>query len=171
MTAYDIFVQAIGVIGIISSILSFQFKKYEHIMTFRTASEILFSAQYFFLKAYTGMTTNLIGCIRNLIFVKMIQKGKSTISIRVVFSALFMLFSILTWEGFKSIFIGIAKVLSTIAYGSSNTGFLRIVMLSTSICWFIYDFSVKSYAGCISGIFTISSIVISIIRIDIIKKI
>lgn len=170
MTAYDIFVQAIGVIGIISSVLSFQCKNHKPLMIFRTGNEFFFAIQYFLLGAYTGTAMNILGCTRNLIFTKMVEKNKSTVKMRVVFSALFLIFSIFTWSGFKSILVGIAKVLSTVAYGSSNTAFVRILILITSISWFTYNFMVKSYAGCVCEFFTICSIIVGIIRIDLVKE-
>lgn len=159
-----------GVAGIISSIISFQCKKHKPLMLFRTANELLFGLQYLMLGAYTGMFANFIGCVRNTIFTRMVEKKKSTMRMRFLFSVLFIVMSFFTWAGFKSILIGVAKAMSTYAYGSKNTGFVRIMILLTSSVWLFYDAAVKSYAGCACEIFTLCSIIAGIIRIDILKK-
>lgn len=170
MTAYNFIVQALGIAGIVASILSFQCKRHKPLMCLRTANELLFGIQYLMLGAYTGMLANFIGCARNIIFTKMVEKEKNTMNMRLLFSAAFIAMSFFTWAGFKSILIGIAKVVSTYAYGSKSTGFVRIMILITSSIWLFYNFTVKSYAGCACEIFTLCSIITGIIRIDILKK-
>lgn len=169
ITLFDIAVQALGVIGIIASILSFQCSEHKKLLSLRTGNEFFFAVQYCLLGAYTGMCMNLLGCVRNIIFAKLVEKDKSTHFARAIFSLLFVIFSICTWAGFKSILISIAKVLSTYAYGSSKTGTVRVIIFFTSISWLIYNFMVKSYAGCICELFTLCSIIIGFIRFDIPK--
>ena len=68
----DVIIQLIGGLGIIASIISFQCKKHNSILIFRTLNEGIFALQYFLLGAYTGMAMNLVRCIRNIIFTKQI---------------------------------------------------------------------------------------------------
>ncbi len=166
-SVYQIIVQALGVIGIIASVLSFQCKKHGKLLFLRTANEFFFGIQYFLLGAYTGMAMNLIGCVRNLIFVDMVKKNKNTIPARIAFSVLFLAGTLITWSGMKSILIGAAKVISTFAYGSSNTFVVRIMVFITSSSWLAYNLMVKSYAGCVCEMLTLCSIIAGIIRIDI----
>lgn len=72
----QIIIQSIGALGIIASIISFQTKKHNQILLFRTLNEFLFAIQYVLLGAYTGMAMNLVGCVRNIIFTKQVEKGK-----------------------------------------------------------------------------------------------
>lgn len=167
---YDIIIQTIGIIGIIPGVLTFQCKRHKPLMVLKTTNEMIFALQYFMLGAYTGMAMNIIGSIRNLIFAKLVEKNKSTLIPRVAFSGFFLLFSVFTYAGFKSILIGIAKIVSTFAYGNKNVALVRIMILFTSIIWFIYNFVVKSYAGALNELLTICSIIIGIIRLDIPKK-
>ena len=167
MDLYNVLVQGIGVIGIIASIVSFQCAKHKKIIFFRTLNELFFGVQYMMLGAYTGMMMNFIGCIRNSIFSKLVEKKKNTLFAQLCFSAVFLLFIIITWAGAKSLLSGIAKILSTIAYGNSNPFFVRIIIFFTSTSWLVYNYVVGSYAGCACELFTLISIVIGIIRIDI----
>lgn len=164
----EILIQAIGFFGIAASIISFQCKKHNSILFFRTMNEFLFAIQYFMLGAYTGMAMNIVGCIRNCIFSKQVEKNKSTTTSIIIFGALFFIFGVVTWQGAKSILIIIAKILSTMAYGNKNTTFVRGTILITSTSWLIYNASIWSVAGVLCEAFTLLSIIVGIIRLDII---
>ena len=161
-----VLIQAFGIIGIIFNIFTFQCKKHKPLLLLKTGNELFFAFQYLLLGAYTGMAMNLVGCVRNVIFTGMVERGKKTGVMQVVFSVLFLIFSALTWVGFHSLLSGSAKVLSTIAYGNKNTAFVRCIILFTSCCWLCYNYVIRSYAGCICELSTMISIIIAIIRID-----
>ena len=166
----DIIIQLIGFLGIIASIIAFQFKKHKTILFFRMLSEFIFAVQYFLLGAYTGMITDLIGCVRNIVFTKQIDKNKKTTVSTAFFSLLFLAFGIVFWEGPKSILVIIAKILSTIAYGNKNPAVVRAVIFITSSSWFIYNYFVFSIAGMLCEAFTLISLIIGIVRLDIMPK-
>ena len=109
---------------------------------------------------------NLLGSVRNIIFTKQVDRGRSTKGTMVLFSGLFFVFGLLTWQGSKSILIIIAKIVSTVAYGNKNPAVVRLLALLTSTAWLIYNASIYSYAGVFSEAFTILSILIGIIRLD-----
>ncbi|MBR5156489.1 MAG: YgjV family protein [Clostridia bacterium] len=167
----EIIIQSVGVLGIIASIISFQCKKHNSILFFRTLNEALFAIQFFLLGAYTGMAMNLVGCVRNVIFTKQISKNKKTTVSTIIFSILFITFGIVTWQGAKSILIMVAKVLSTVAYGNKNTTFVRTILFITCTNWLIYNAIVMSIAGVFCEAFTLSSLIIGVIRLDIIPLI
>ena len=171
MSESDILIQLIGVFGIAASIVAFQFKKHGTVLIFRTLNEALFAVQYFLLAAYTGAAASVLGITRNLIFKKRIAGGKSTSLFIAIFSALFLLFGILTWEGPKSLLIIVAKVLSTISYGNKNTTVIRIIGIVTTTSWLFYNWYVFSIAGVLCEAFTLTSLIIGLIRLDILPKI
>lgn len=170
MNFYNFAVWAIGVLGIIANLISFQCKRHKPLMIFKTGNELLFSVQYFMLGAYTGLAMNLIGCLRNVIFTKLVENGKSTKLYQGIFSAVFLAFMCATWSGFNSMIVGFAKVVSTIAYGNSKTSIVRILIFFTSVAWLVYNLSVGSYTGAICEALTLCSIIAGIIRIDILKQ-
>lgn len=161
---FNFIIQALGVLGIIANVVTFQMTNHKKTMIFKTTNETLFAVQYAMLGAYTGVAMNIVGSIRNIIFVEQVKRNKNTIPMRVVFSILFIVFMILTWAGIKSLLTGFAKVLSTVAYGSKNLTFMRICILVTSACWFAYNVMVGSYAGFICEALTIGSIIVSFVR-------
>lgn len=165
MDWFNILIQIIGACGILCSIISFQCKSHGRILFFRTMNEFLFGIQYVLLGAYTGAGMNLIGCIRNIVFAKQVKDGKKTVISRVLFCVLFIVMVTLTWDGPKSILVGLAKVASTFAYGCKNTVLMRFVILATSTSWLIYNYTVGSMAGVLCEVFTLGSIVVALVRI------
>lgn len=166
-TAFWIFVQFLGVLGILASVLSFQCNGHKKLVVLRTLNEFFFGIQYVLLGAYTGAAMNAVGCVRNLFFAKQVESEKSTVGTRFVFSVLFLAFTAFTRAGFKSVLIGIAKVVSTFAYGSSNVFLVRILIFLTSSSWLAYNVFVGSYAGILCEAFSLVSIIAGVIRIDI----
>lgn len=166
---WNIVIEGIGIVGILAAILAFQCKKHRNLMIFRTMNESLFAVQYFLLGAYTGTAMNLIGCIRNMVFADMVEKKKNTIWARILFSVIILGFIAFTWDGPKSMLSGIAKTVSTFAYGSSRTSLVRALTLCTSAAWLIYNYIVGSNAGVVCEALTLISIVVGIVRIDLCK--
>lgn len=164
----NIVIQTIGGFGILASILSFQCKKHNSILFFRTLNEFIFAIQYFLLGAYTGMVVNLIGCVRNITFTKQLSKNKKTTIAVIFFCIIFIIFGFAAWQGAKSLLIIFAKVLSTLAYGNKNTTIVRSIIFITSTSWLIYNCYVFSVAGVLCEAFTLLSLIIGIIRLDII---
>lgn len=176
MKLYDIILHGVGILGILAAILAFQCRKHNRILAFRTANELLFAVQYFLLgmagqaAAYTGMAMNLVGCVRNTVFTEQVKRGKSTKVSAAIFSVLFLVFTAVTWGGPKSILIGFAKVVSTLAYGNPNPRVVRLLILLTSSCWLVYNIAVGAWEGAICEALTLGSIVIGIIRYDLLRK-
>lgn len=166
----ELLIEILGIIGITASIISFQCKSHKGILIFRTVNEFFFGVQYLLLGAYTGMAMNIVGCGRNVIFTETVKKGKNTRFWVILFSVFFTVFGIVTWQGPKSILVIVAKVLSTLAYSSKNTAFCRRLVLVTASAWLVYNVSVGSTAGAVNEALTLGSIIIGIIRLDILPR-
>ncbi len=169
-SALNIAIELLGLGGLITSVMSLQYKEHSKLMFLRAVNEFLFSLQYFLLKAYNGMAMNIVGFIRDIVFKEMVKKGKSTMKARIIFSAIFVIAGLITFDGFKTIVSTAAKVISSCLYGSSNTKVTRVGVVFTSACWIFYNIAVRSYAGALCDALTLISALIGIIRLDIIKK-
>jgi len=165
-----IITRTVGILGLGANFLSFQFKKHKQILFFRTVNEALFILQYFLLGAYSGGILNAVGCVRNIIFTKQVAAGKKTTVFQIIFCVIFTAFGILTFDGVKSIMLIFAKDLSTIAYGNKNTTVIRTVSFLTHICYLAYNLAVTSYEGAIADGVLLVSLIIGIIRFDILPR-
>lgn len=90
-------IQVIGALGVLAAVLAFQCKRHDRVMVLRTTNELLFALQYALLGEWTGVAMNLIGCVRNMVFRSMVLRGRNTRWARVLFSAMFAAFALLTW--------------------------------------------------------------------------
>lgn len=167
---WTILVQGIGFLGIACSVLAFQYKGYRPLVALRAATELFFGIQYILLGAYSGAAMDFLGVFRNGVFLDCDKKGKSLRPWRLLFSVIFVLATLLTWAGPKSILSAVAKVASTIGYGSSNPRLIRLIVLCSSSCWLIYNSLVFSLAGVLGEIVTLASVLIGILRFDILGK-
>lgn len=167
----EIVIQIIGFCGLLANFISFQFKSHKNILLFRSINEGLFISQYFLLGAFSGAFLNIVGVIRNVIFTKQVAKEKSTTASTIIFSIIFTVFGLLTFDGVKSIMLIFAKVLSTVAYSNKNATIIRTVSFLTHIAYLFYNISVFSLAGALSDGILLVSLIIGIIRFDILPQI
>ncbi len=170
MNLTNIIIQGIGYVGLAFAVIAFQCKSHKKVMICRTLNEAFFAIQYICLGAYTGAVMNVLSSTRNISFAVLVEKGKSTKRLQIVFSIVFLVSGLLTPGGLIRIAVIAAKIISTIAYGIKNTKYIRFLTLPTSIFWLIYNILCHSSAGIICEIFTIISLIAAIIRIDIIEK-
>ncbi len=170
MTLYDWIIQGIGGFGIIASVIAFQCRKHYWILFWRSVSALIFVAQYFLLGAYTGVAMDFIGVGRNFLFAELVRREKKTWGWILVFTAVFITAGIFTWQGWISLFIIAAKLISNAGYGSKNTFILRLMSLLTSVFWLVYNAYVFTLAGILCEAFAIGSILVALWRFDLYPK-
>lgn len=166
---FQLLIRTIGVLGITATVVGFQCKKHKFVIGFRTANELLFALQYFLLGGYTGAVMNVISSSRNIIFIKMVEKGKNTLAWRFFFSIFFVMAGIFTWNGVATLIFCIGKVTTTFIYGSKNMRLVRILSIVTSLMWIAYNLTIGAYEAIVSDVLTIVSVAVAIVRIDIIE--
>jgi hypothetical protein len=164
---WNVLVQGVGFLGMACAVIAFQHKEYRRLVWLRGATELFFAIQYLMLGAYSGAAVDLLGCLRNAAFLDCDKKGKSLRPWRIFFCFVFAGISLLTWAGPKSILSAVAKVASTIAYGSSNPRLIRLITLCSSACWLLYNALVFSLGGILCEVLTLSSVLIAILRFDV----
>lgn len=161
----DILIQAIGFAGIALNIIAVQFNKHWQILLFKTLGSFMFVVQYVLLKAWTGAAMDVIGVLRNVIFIFTVKKGKPTTFWIIFFALMTLTLGVLTYEGLISLLAITAKLLSCVSYGINNARAIRMINLPSSGCWLVYNGLHFSLAGIINEIFVISSIIIAEIRL------
>ena len=86
------------------------------------------------------------------------------------FIIIFIAVGLYTWEDYYSIFPIFSMVLGTITFWLKSTKLIRFLTLAMSPSWLIYNIIIVSYPGIMTEIFVTTSIIIGIIRFDILKK-
>ena len=162
--------QILGFMGTIFIVIGMQQKKYDHIVLCKISNSFLSSVHYLLLGGYTGMCINFASCFTNAVYWYRNKKGKSTLVFQIIFAIMFVLLGLLSWHGPISVFVIIAKLISSIALGINNPRIIRILNLISFPCWLIYNIYMGSVAGMISDSLSIASVLIGIIRLDILHK-
>lgn len=162
----NLFIQGIGIIGIIMGVLAYQCNEHKKILCYRIMNELCFAVQYALLGAYAGCFINLVVCIRNLLFQKAVEQNKNTSLLILFFCVIFVLTTYLTWPGPSGFIIIATKVISTLAFGNKNPKQLRILNLLSGVLWLLYNITIRSYTGVFCELLSIFSIVIAVIRFD-----
>ena len=164
-----IFIRAFGILGLVLSVIPFQFKRHKHIVLCKMASCLAFSMQYFLIgpQAYTGAWLDLISAFRNFLFYKFVDKKIPTLPVILIFSTLVLFLSIRSWAGGVTLLALIPKLLTTVSYGMKNERLLRIITLPSCLFWVAYNCIVGSFEAATSDLLTFASILLAIYRYDI----
>lgn len=170
VNAWDIIIQLIGFLALAASLISFQFKKHNHILLLRTASELIFALQYVLLGAWTAAIMDGVSVVRNTLYTHLVKKNRSTTPVIVAFGIFVMVTGIITFDGPVSLLPIISKLLTTVSYGMKNERWLRIITLPSCIFWIIYNLFAGSIAGILADTMTLVSLVIAIYQFDIRKE-
>lgn len=165
--AYDVFVQSIGLISLICSLLSFQQKKRSQCMLLQMAASLTISAQLFLLGAVTGACLDFISFIRTLLFsCRDKYKWANSPFWLVFFLALMIVVGILTWDNIYSLMVILCTCLSTVALWMKEGRHIRRISLLVGPCGFVYCLANGSYTGALNEVIAVASILIGIIRLD-----
>ncbi len=161
-----IIAQAIGIIALCCAMISFQQKEHKKIMLFQVMASSLFAVHFFMLKAYTGSILNVLSLFRSGIFYFKDKKWASHPIWTYIFCILFALSTAFTWEGAISLLPLAGCIFMTISFNLKSPKLVRIFSSPSSLCWIIYNFISGSWAGVITELFNLGSIVVGYIRLD-----
>jgi hypothetical protein len=163
----QIIAQGIGFIAFLFVVLSFQKNKRYKILLFIGIAQILFTIHFGLLGAWTAAIINLIASTRTFIFnLKGQKKWADKKIFFYLFTLLFWVAGIMTWEGFYSLFPIVGVTLGTISLWMEHPRQIRFINLFPHPFWFTYNFIVGSYPGMITEVFVFTSVVIGILRFD-----
>ena len=162
----NIAAQAVGLIGIACSLISFQYKKREKVMLFQMIASAMFCIQLFMVGAVTGGCIDSISFVRTAIFSQNDKKWASSPIWLYVFIIAMIGTGILTWQDGWSILPILGSVLSTIALWMKKASHIRIVSLFVGPCWLVYNIVHGAYTGAVNELLAMASIIIGIVRHD-----
>lgn len=157
--------QVIGVIVLIITVISIQFKTKEKILICQIIANVLVALQYFLLNALTGAVVAVINVVRCIIFYYYKKKNKKpSIIFLTIFIIVAIVSGILTWQNGFSIIPIIATIVFTYGLWQDNVKVTRICTAITAGNWTIYNVIVKAYAGALQSVAECSSAIIAMWR-------
>ena len=147
-----ILAQTFAFLSSLCLLFSFWKKKRKQILFFQILDSTFDILQYFLLGAYTGSLISLLGMACAFTFTKTNNR-----LFQALFLLLYMLVSIMTFNGLISIIPLIASLVYTIVTWNKKERNIRLFSIIVFLLWFIYDILVKAYVSSITDIILIIS--------------
>lgn len=165
---FDVFVQAVGFLGMALYIGSYQCKSGRRLLLVQMLGAIVYATHFFLLTAYSGALIQLVTAL-NCAILSFGSFDPKTIAgwrgWKWVFSAFFVFSSALAWKGVFDILPCIGSVATTLAAWTRNGKDIRIAKFFVSgPSWAIYDIIEHSYPGVITQVIGMVSIAVSVWR-------
>lgn len=156
--------QLMGFVAVALGFVSFQMRTQKQLLIVQIFTTVTFCIHYALIGAYSGLTMNLLGIVRNIAYYNKEKKLFSGKKCPVFFGLLMACVGILSWQGYYSIFILLGLVINTVCLSSSNPQNIRKSILVSSPLVLIYDAFVMSVGGMIYESVVIVSSIIGLIR-------
>lgn len=168
---HQVIIQGIGYLAVVCVILSFQKNKRINILLIMLMGLLLFVVHYALLGAWIGSLMNAIEA--GMVFVAYKKETERWAQNRIwlyVFIGLFIVAGAFTAKSSIDLLPAIAQIFGTVAVWQTSPRAIRLIMLAPRPLWFIYNLTVSSYAGMTAEVLILLSVVIGIIRFDILHN-
>ncbi len=176
-----IIAQSIGIVAMVVAISSFQQRTQKRIVLFQLVSSVLFCTHFLMIGALTGGILNGIGMVRAAIFAKRDTKRWAASPVWIyIFTGIFIVvyglnFTVFgvapTWQNFVLELLPVlGMVATTVAFRMEKAAHVRVLSLISSPLWLVYNVLQGSLGGVLTESFSLTSIVIGMVRLDIQTK-
>lgn len=164
--------QIIGLLAVVTFLLSYQNKTRENIIKWNVISRILYIIQYVLLGAFEGAVLDIVGAISSIVANK---KENRVIKVNLPlvilnFNLLILVVGMVLYKNIFSLFPIIGVMLHTSAFWISDEKKIRIISFLGSPFWLVYNLSKFAYGSAVGDILTMLSIGLAIYRYDIKKS-
>lgn len=165
--------QILGIVGLIVTVLSYQFKKMNTVMMLQIFSCLCFTVSFILIGSIASAIMNGISIVRSIIF--SIEKTKTKFLSYISMQLMYMMGVIIAYfyvtPKWMIIFVALASFISTYAIWTNNPAKFRIIqVLLVSPLWITNNIFVFSIGGILTESFNIVSIAVYFIRQKMIKK-
>ena len=161
---YDIICQTLGILAMVFSVLTFQFKDYIKLIAFQITAATLFGVHYFMLGSNNGAISNAISIVRNVVFIFLIGKNGLKTGAAIIFATIMVAFNLTMWEGVATILICLGMTANTASIAFNNTQKVRIAIMIACPLMFAYNFINFSIGGLINETLVFISSIIGLVR-------
>lgn len=160
--------QIIGLLAVVTFLLSYQNKTRENIIKWNVISRILYIIQYVLLGAFEGAVLDIVGAISSIVANKKENKViKVNLPLVILnFNLLILVVGMVMYKNIFSLFPIIGVMLHTSAFWISDEKKIRIISFLGSPFWLVYNLSKFAYGSALGDILTMLSIGLAIYRYD-----
>lgn len=162
--------QLVGFAGAVTYFLVFQMKKRKNILGLNVLAASIFVLHFFLLGAYTGAAMNVVCALRCVIYYYNDKKWAKSKIWLAVFIGVSVVLGVLTWSDTYSVLPLASMIITSVSFWLKNEKHIRLLTLPSPPCWIIYNIHNGSVSGMVTDFIILVSIIISIVRYDILKN-
>lgn len=164
----DIPAQALGIVGMVIIISSFQFKSNRTFFLMQGTGSFMFFMNFILIGAYGGALFNLCNLVRGLVFMKAPEKKWKLIVVELSYAVCFAVSAVLDSSPKQVILVllpCVALMIMSVYMWLGNSNHIRICQIAcSSPAWLVHNVFNLSIGGLICECFNIISSVIYLIR-------
>ena len=161
-----------GICAVALFVISYQMKSRRAIIALGAASRILYVTQYILLGAFEGAALDISGMIASILAqkkdAKLIKKHLKLFIIGI--DAVIVASGLLFYRNIFSLFPIVGVLLHTSAFWLEKEKHIRLVSLLGSPFWLVFNLTSGAYGSAIGDTLSIVSILVAILRYDILNK-
>ena len=113
----EIFIQCFGFLGTACVVIGMQCKTYNKVLFAKCSNSCFAGLQYLMFGKFPAMTVSFVACGANIVYYYLNKKGKRVYPFQIAFGVMFVIIVALQWQDWTSVFVLVAKVLSTVSLG------------------------------------------------------
>jgi len=164
-TLYQFTAQAIGVAAMILAYFIYSARTRKTLITLKFISNALWGIHYFMLGAYPGAIMNVINMGRETVFqYKTTKKWAQTPVWVVVFIAINLSSTVLSWQGWQSALPALGASIAVIGLWCASPLTIRLFSLPSTTCWLIYAAMSGTVSGIICNLIQLAAIFVGLYR-------
>lgn len=164
-TLYQFTAQAIGVAAMILAYFIYSARTRKTLITLKFISNALWGTHYFMLGAYPGAIMNVINMGRETVFqYKTTKKWAQTPVWVVVFIAINLSSTVLSWQGWQSALPALGASIAVIGLWCASPLTIRLFSLPSTTCWLIYAAMSGTVSGIICNLIQLAAIFVGLYR-------
>lgn len=162
----------LGVLAVVTFLLSFQFKTRRNIIVVNLISRALYILQYIFLGAFEGAVLDFMGFMLSF-FAKYKEKDFVKRHFKIIIAVvniLLLSIGLAMYENVFSLFAIGGIICEITALWLTKEKNIRILSLFAAPCWLVYNLANSAYSSVVGNVLVMVSIVVAMIRLDFDKK-
>ena len=156
--------QLLSLAAVATGFVSFQMKTPKGILSFQILTALLFSVHYVLIGAMTAAALNFLAAIKCVFYYVRNKRQSKALWAPVFFTALVLVTSLLTWDGWYSVFILAGLLVNSVGLSLSNPQTIRKLTLIKSPLCFVYNLFVLSSGGMIYEVAVLVSAILGLLK-------
>lgn len=165
----DLVAQIVGILAVVTFLLSYQLKKRKNIIMMNATSSVLYVLQYILLGAFEGAALDIMSAFASVVAHNKDKKliKKYFIAVVVIVNLMMVAVGLLLYKNIFSLFSIAGAIFQTGAFWLTDEKLIRRVSFFGAPFWLVYNLTSHAYGSAVGSVLCMISIGTAIFRYDI----